>query len=204
MEEIVHDEEPWPLSPVGSVAAASVWARLVDSRAKWFCAIRRLPLRFGYAVVDIETTGLDWGKHEVVGFGLAYDRYLIGCVRMYGSDGEFRGFARELVVSLLRDGVPVYAWNKDFEESWLDVYGRRELLLRRYEKKDPALRLGIELLADGKTVPRLWERWLRYRDAEALLKILWRATYDAYIEAAALYRGELRSLEPEDAMILPA
>ena len=175
----------------------SVWARLVDSRARRFCVVRLLPLVFeGYAVVDIETTGLDAESDEMVGFGLAYDRYLLGCVRMYGSDGEMRGLARDVVLSLLRDGVPVYAWNKRFEEAWLGVEGLSELQLRPYEKKDTALRLGIDLYADGRMVPRLWERWMKYRDAEALLKILWRGMYDAYVEAVSLYRRSLRLLDP--------
>ncbi len=170
-------------------------ATIVDRRARLLYNLRSLPIRFSYAVIDIETTGLDPHRDEMLGFGLVFDRYLLGVVRVYGSDEDVRSLARDIVLSLVRDGVPVYAWYKDFEERWLGVRGLKELQLRAYEKKDSSLSLGIPIIVTGDRVPELWRRWQRYRDAETLIKILWRAMYDAYIEAVSLYRKNLLGLE---------
>jgi len=178
-------------------------ADYVDRKSKLLCIIKRLPVLFKYAVIDIETTGLRFKDDEVVAFGLAYRKYLLGCVRMYANAQEFRELVRDVVMSLLSDGVRVYAWNKDFEESFLDIYGIRELQLRDFEKKDESLRLGIDVIVNGKDVPKLWKRWLEYRDAEALLKILWRAMYDAYVEAISLYRKHLHYVNYTKKVIEP-
>ena len=168
------------------------WSDIVDKRIKFFCVLKFLPLRFNYAVIDIETTGLNPKRDQMVGFGLAYNRFLLGCVRAYGEEHLIRDLARDIVFVLLRDGVEVYAWYKEFEEQWLGIRGLLELQLRPYEKKDSSISMGIDLIADGRQVPELWNRWETFRDVEALLKILWRAMYDAYVEAATLYRKRLR------------
>ena len=82
-----------------------------------------------------------------------------------------------------------YAWNKDFEESFLGVPGL-ELQIEPYEKKDLSLRWGIPIPTDGSMVPSLWE--MGRRDLVAM-----RAAYDALIEACSLLRLlYLRKVEP--------
>ena len=132
-------------------------------------------------VVDIETTGLDPDVDAVVAAGIVTGDRLIVLV----SDN---GDIRDHIADIIHNGY--YAWNKDFEESFLGVPGL-ELQIEPYEKKDLSLRWGIPIPTDGSMVPSLWE--MGRRDLVAL-----RAAYDALIEASSLLRiVYLRNVEPE-------
>ena len=115
-------------------------------------------------------------------FGWVYGDRVYGVVRKESMPHRrLRGLARRLVLGAMESGVPVFAWNKGFEEQFLGVEGLHELQLREYEKKDASLSWGVPVPTEGSMVPLLWRQGKRE-------VVLMRAVYDALIEAASLPR----------------
>lgn len=153
----------------------------------------KLPVVFRYAVIDLETTGLDPHGDEIVAFGWVYKDRVYGLVRRTMPHVEIREKARRLVLAAMGEGADVYAWNKGFEEGFLGLRGLRELQLKDREKKDLALNWGLTPPAAGHEVPVLWEEG-RY------VQVLMRAVYDALIEAASVPRLRLARLPVFDSI----
>jgi len=81
-------------------------------------------------IVDIETTGLDCDKDIIVCMGIA-DLYRLQATIYFLKDarrwGDFHRFCRNTVLTLLNRGK-VWAYNSEFEESFLQLEGISDLL----------------------------------------------------------------------------
>ncbi len=144
-------------------------------------------------VIDIETTGLNPLYDEIVSYGIAINSVGAVLVRAYASADEFREFCSALTKLLSELGFKLWAWYKEFEESFLGIKFN-ELQLWPYEKKDVSLSWGIEIPAYGVDVPSLWHQWKTNHDVVALAKIILRNMYDIIIEASSLPRKSLLKL----------
>jgi len=116
----------------------------------------KVPALLRGTIVDIETTGVSADRDNLITVGILAN----GAYRIYqATDGsDMLSALRPILQDLPR---PIYAFNKGFEESFLQIAVDRELQLRPYESKDDAIRIsGIsDPLGHGRWVPPEWHQY---------------------------------------------
>ena len=138
-------------------------------------------------LIDIETTGLDIGRDEIVLFGYIQGSRLEIICRSSEEEAPFIAQLAELVTTLPR---PFYAYNLSFEKGFLrakgiDIEGvdlfqpwkeKAEALYLKWPKLDElfshAERYFNEPVISGRDVPFLWQRFLYTGDDNYLQQII--------------------------------
>jgi uncharacterized protein YprB with RNaseH-like and TPR domain len=160
-------------------------------------------------LIDIETTGLDERRDEIIVFGyIERNNLRIICRRSI----EEKPFITELVDLVPKLSTPFYAYNSSFEEKFLRVKGIRIKAIDLFRPwKEKAERSGLkwpkldelfsqpeqyfrEPIISGKDVPLLWRRYLETGDERNLQRIIWHNEADLLREMYLLVHyptGEL-------------
>ena len=129
----------------------------------------KVPALLKGTIVDIETTGVSANRDDLITVGILAN----GAYRIYqATDGsDLLSALRPILHELPR---PIYAFNKGFEESFLQIAVDRELQLRPYESKYDAIRIsGIsDPLGHGRWVPPEWQEYERDGRDDHLNKII--------------------------------
>jgi len=129
-----------------------------------------VPAEFRGTIVDLETTGLSASMDRVITVGVLHDStYEV----FQASDG--RDILEQTRPYLRRLPKPLYAFNKEFEESFLGIELDRELQMRPYERKTEAITIsGIvdPLGRHGESVPVEWRTYLETRNKVHLQRIV--------------------------------
>jgi len=138
-------------------------------------------------LVDIETTGLDSNRDEIVVFGYVERNYLKIVCRTSKNEEPFIAQLTELVPKLSR---PFYAYNLSFEKGFLRAKGmniegidlfqpwkeKAEGLYLKWPKLDELISHAEhyfnEPVISGKDVPWLWERFLHTGNKDYLQQIV--------------------------------
>lgn len=138
-------------------------------------------------LIDLETTGLDADRDEIVLFGYIQGSRLEIICRNIGEDAQFVTQLTELVRALPK---PFYAYNLSFEKGFLRAKGihiEGVDLFQPWKEKAEALRLKWpkldelfshaehyfnEPVISGKDVPLLWQKFLRTREDSYLQQII--------------------------------
>lgn len=138
-------------------------------------------------LIDIETTGLDMDRDEIVLFGYIQGSHLEIICRSSQEEAPFIAQLAELVPTLPR---PFYAYNLTFEKGFLQAKGidiegidlfqpwkeKAEALYLKWPKLDElfshAEHYFDEPVISGKDVPLLWQRFLHTDDDSYLQQII--------------------------------
>ena len=138
-------------------------------------------------LVDIETTGLDSNRDEIVVFGYIERNYLRIICRTSEDEKPFIAQLAKLVPKLPQ---PFYAYNLSFEKEFLEAKGmningvdlfqpwkeKADELYLKWPKLDELISHAEhyfnEPVVSGKDVPWLWERFLHSQDGHYLQEIV--------------------------------
>lgn len=138
-------------------------------------------------LIDIETTGLNVGRDEIVLFGYIQGSHLGIICRTSEEEAPFIAQLAELIPTLPK---PFYAYNLSFEKGFLkakeiDIEGvdlfqpwkeKAEALYLKWPKLDELLSHAEhyfnEPVISGRDVPLLWQRFLRTGDDDCLQQII--------------------------------
>ncbi|NWG08807.1 MAG: ribonuclease H-like domain-containing protein [Nitrososphaerales archaeon] len=168
-----------------------------------------MPVTFRGAIIDVETSDLFPSRGEVITFGF----FSAGEIRIYqkteqGDDYEFDSIVRSALKLLPR---PFFAYNSDFETSWLGVRFELDLMIKwkrltedlkgnsNFIKKWPRLSELISIPYEyyrgkvensGSEIVKLWKMYLKTRDKLNLLRIIYHNKYDLIRECCLLLWDE--------------
>jgi len=138
-------------------------------------------------LIDLETTGLDMGKDEIVLFGYIQGSHLEIICRSSKDEAPFIAQLAELVATLSR---PFYAYNFSFERGFLHAKGieiegidlfqpwkeKAEALCLKWPKLDELLSHAEhyfnEPVISGRDVPSLWQKFVYTSDDSYLQQII--------------------------------
>jgi len=104
----------------------------------FFHALKRYKLSLFFKdhyIIDIETTGLSEHRDIIICFGLLDLDKSIATIYFLENPRKhekFRKYCRSLVISLMQQGKKIWAYNSEFEESFLNVKGINDLMLYWY------------------------------------------------------------------------
>lgn len=147
--------------------------------------LRGISIPRGFAVLDLETTGLEPCQCELISYGIVKEDRAKVVTRL---SGDVKG-----LVNILKDELDdvyfIIAFYHSFEASWLNSLGIDPWQFDWYELKVQRGRLvdimpfGFGDPYNGAQIPELWREWQTKRDWKSLVSIIHHNMADIIREA---------------------